>query len=140
MPRPEEASLIVVGDLDTLGLLPEYLVQVPLAVRTAKCAAAIDYVLSFLGRRAKRPVTAVDEALREAMIIRAYEQCLRFIGYTPGEGADQQFQKAVDANDAWLKLVREGNVEPWFEDSTPETAEFGPMGGTSETADAWVDP
>jgi hypothetical protein len=139
MPRPEEESLIVVSDLDTLGLLPEYLEQVPEGVRSAKCAAAIDYVLSFLGRRAKRPVTFVDEALREAMIVRAYGQCLRFIGY-PAGGSDGQFAEAEKKNEEWLKLVREGNVEPYFEDSTPDVAEFGPMGGTSETADAWVDP
>lgn len=139
MPRPEEESLIVVSDLDTLGLLPEYLEQVPEGVRAAKCSAAIDYVLSFLGRRAKRPVTHVDEALREAMIVRAYGQCLRFIGY-PAGGPDDQFSKAEEKNEDWLKLVREGNVEPYFEDSTSDVAEFGPQGGTSETADAWVDP
>lgn len=139
MPRAEEANLIVAADLDTLGLLPEYMAQVPAEVRTAKCAAAIDYVLSFLGRRAKRPVTFVDEALREAMIIRAYGQCLRFIGY-PAGGSDEQFKVTELNNEAWLKLVREGNVEPYFEDSTPEVAEFGPMGGTSATSDAWVDP
>lgn len=139
MPRAEEANLIVAADLDTLGLLPEYLAQVPADVRAAKCAAAIDYVLSFLGRRAKRPVTFVDQALREAMIVRAYGQCLRFIGY-PAGGSDEQFKIAEDKNEAWLKLVREGNVEPYFEDSTPDVAEFGPMGGTSATSDAWVDP
>ncbi len=139
MPLPEEESLIVVSDLDTLGLLPEYLAQVPEGVRAAKCAAAIDYVLSFLGRRAKRPVTFVDESLREAMIVRAYGQCLRFIGY-PAGGSDDQFSEAEKKNEEWLKLVREGNVEPYFEDSTPNVAEFGPMGGTSQTADAWVDP
>jgi hypothetical protein len=139
MPRAEEANLIVAADLDTLGLLPEYLAQVPAEVRATKCAAAIDYVLSFLGRRAKRPVTFVDESLREAMIIRAYCQCLRFIGY-PAGGSDEQFKLAELNNEAWLKLVREGNVEPYFEDSTPEVAEFGPMGGTSATSDAWVEP
>lgn len=139
MPRAEEANLIAVSDLDTLGLVPEYMAQVPNGVRAAKCLAAIDYVLSFLGRRAKRPVTFVDEALREAMIIRAYGGCLRHIGY-PAGAADDQFKIAEDKNEDWLKLVREGNVEPYFVDSTPETAEFGPMGGTSTTSDAWVDP
>lgn len=139
MPRAEEANLITVSDLDTLGLLPEYMAQVPDGVRVVKCLAAIDYVLSFLGRRAKRPVTLVDEALREAMVIRAYGQCLRHIGYPPGEGADAQFAEAEKKNEDWLKLVREGNVEPYFEDSTPDTAEFGPLGGTSARADTWVD-
>lgn len=140
MGHPEEAELIVPADLGTLGMTPEYLATAPDGAVAAKVSAAIGYVLSFLGRRAKRPVLAIGDELKEAMVTRAYCQIARFIGYPPGVGSDEQFQKAEEANEAWLKLVREGNAEPWFEDSTPDVAEFGPMGGTSETADAWVDP
>lgn len=140
MPLPEEEELVTSDDLDALGIVPEYVANAPDNVREINRLAAIDYVLSFLGRRAKRPVTDIDHALKKAMAIRWYEQIARFIGYPPSEGADEQFKAAVDANESWLKLVREGNVEPWFEDSTPDVAEFGPRGGTSETADAWVDP
>jgi hypothetical protein len=138
MSHPEEALLIVPADLDTLGMHREYMAHVPADVRAAKCLAAIGYVLSFLGRRAKRPVLTVGEELREAMIIRAYCQCLRYIGYPPDEGADKQFLEAENKNEAYLAMVRDGKVEPHFTDSSPAVAEFGPMGGTSRTADAWA--
>lgn len=138
MARPEEAELIVPADLETLGILPEYLENAPADVIAAKCSAAIGYVLSFLGKRANRPVIAIGDELKEAMVIRAYCQIVRFIGYPPGNGSDDQFQKVEAANEAWLDKVRLGTVEPDFTDSTPTVAEFGPLGGTSLTADAWA--
>jgi hypothetical protein len=138
MAHPEEAELIVSADLGTLGILPEYLAHAPAEVVAAKCSAAIGYVLSYLGKRAKRPVTAIGDELKEAMVIRAYCQIVRFIGYPPGNGSDEQFQKVEEANEAWLEKVRLGTVEPEFTDSTPQVAEFGPLGGTSRTADAWA--
>lgn len=138
MAHPEEAELIVPDDLGTLGILPEYLEHAPAEVIAAKCSAAIGYVLSFLGKRAKRPVTAIGDELKEAMVTRAYCQIVRFIGYPPGNGSDEQFQKVEEANEAWLEKVRLGTVEPEFTDSTPTVAEFGPLGGTSLTPDAWA--
>ncbi len=134
----EEAQLATAAEVDALGLLPEYFAKVPADVREAKRLAAIGYVLSFLGRRAKRPVLEVGPELKEAMAIRAYCTSVRYIGYPPAEGADEQFEKAEKANDAYLDLVRKGDVEPYFVDSSPTVAEFGPLGGTSKTSDAWV--
>jgi hypothetical protein len=138
MAHPEEAELIVPADLDTLGILPEYLEHAPAEVIAAKCSAAIGYVLSFLGKRAKRPVLSIGDELKEAMVTRAYCQIVRFIGYPPGNGSDEQFQKVEEANEAWLEKVRLGTVEPEFTDSTTAVAEFGPLGGSSRTADAWA--
>jgi hypothetical protein len=72
------------------------------------------------------------------MVTRAYCQIVRYIGYPPGNGSDEQFQKVEEANEAWLEKVRLGTVEPEFTDSSPTVAEFGPLGGTSQTADAWA--
>lgn len=138
MSHPEEEELIVPADLGTLGMTPEYLATAPDGVVAAKVAAAIGYVLSSLGKRAKRPVLSVGAELKEAMVTRAYCQIARFIGYPPGVGSDEQFQKAEEANEKWLELVRLGHVEPEFTDSTPTVHEFGPLGGTSQTADAWA--
>lgn len=138
MAHPEEAELIVPADLATLGMTPEYLATAPADTIAAKCSAAIGYVLSFLGKRAERPVLSVGPELKEAMVTRAYCQIARFIGYPPGGGGDEQFQKAEEANEAWLEKVRLGTVEPEFADSTSTVAEFGPLGGTSATADAWA--
>jgi hypothetical protein len=138
MAYAEEDELITSADLATLGMTPEYLEHAPAETIAAKCRAAIGYVLSFLGKRAKRPVLAIGDELKEAMVTRAYCQIVRFIGYPPGNGADDQFQKAEIANEAWLKMVRLGDVEPEFTDSTPAVAEFGPLGGTSLTSDAWA--
>lgn len=140
MAYPGEDELLTMAEVESLGLSPEYFATVPEDVRDAKRRAAIGYVLSFLGRRAKRPVLSVGPELKEAMAVRAYCQSLRHIGYPPGEGADSQFRDAEKDNKEYLDLVRKGDVEPEFVDSTPDVAEFGPMGGTSETADAWVDP
>ncbi len=111
MAHPEEAELIVPADLDTLGILPEYLEHAPAEVIAAKCSAAIGYVLSFLGKRAKRPVTAIGDELKEAMVTRAYCQIVRFIGYPPGNGSDEQFKEVEKANEAWLEKVRASG--PW---------------------------
>lgn len=138
MAHPEEAELIVPADLGTLGMTPEYLATAPEGTVAAKVSAAIGYVLSSLGKRAKRPVLSIGDELKEAMVTRAYCQIARFIGYPPGVNADEQFQKAEDANEAWLELVRLGKVEPEFTDSTTAVAEFGPLGGSSRTADAWA--
>lgn len=138
MAYAEEDELITSADLATLGMTPEYLATAPAETVAAKCRAAIGYVLSFLGKRAKRPVLTIGDELKEAMVTRAYCQIVRFIGYPPGGSADDQFQKAEIANEAWLKMVRLGDVEPEFTDSTPAVAEFGPLGGTSLTSDAWA--
>lgn len=138
MAHPEEAELITPADLGTLGMTPEYLQHASAEAISAKVTAAIGYVLSFLGKRAKRPVTAIGAELKEAMAIRAYCQIVRLIGYPPGDNADNQFAEAEKRNDEWLSLVRHGLVEPEFTDSTPQVAEFGPLGGTSQTADAWA--
>lgn len=138
MAHPEEAELITADDLGTLGMTPEYLQHASAEAVAAKITAAIGYVLSFLGKRAKRPVSAVGAELKEAMVIRAYCQIVRLIGYPPGGDADKQFAEAEKKNDEWLALVRQGLVEPDFTDATPRVAEFGPLGGTSQTADAWA--
>lgn len=138
MAHPEEAELIVTADLGTLGILPEYLQNAPDEVIEAKRSAAIGYVLSFLGKRAKRPVIEVGPELKEAMVTRWYCQIVRYIGFPPGNGSDEQFQKVEEANESWLEKVRLGTVEPDYTDSTPAVAEFGPLGGTSQTADAWA--
>jgi hypothetical protein len=138
MAHPEEAELVVTADLGTLGILPEYLQAAPDDVIEAKRGAAIGYVLSSLGKRAKRPVLEVGPELKEAMVIRWYCQIVRFIGYPPGDGSDEQFKIIEDKNEAWLELVRLGKVEPEFTDSTTAVAEFGPLGGSSRTADAWA--
>lgn len=138
MAHAEEDALITSADLATLGMTPEYLATAPDGAVDAKCRAAVDYVLSFLGKRAKRPVVAVGDALKEAMVTRAYCQIARFIGYPPGVGSDVQFAEAEKKNEEWLKSVRLGEVEPEFTDSTPALAEFGPLGGTSLTSDAWA--
>lgn len=138
MAYTEEAELIVPADLGTLGMLAEYISSAPAEVLQEKCTAAIGYVLSFLGKRAKRPVLSVGPELKEAMVIRAYCQVLRYIGYPPGEGADTQFAEIEKKNEEWLALVRQGLVEPEFTDSTSDVAEFGPLGGTSLTPDAWA--
>jgi hypothetical protein len=137
MAYAEEAELVTAAEVDALGLLPEYFADVPEDVREAKRIAAIGYVLSFLGKRAKRPVLSVGPELKEAMAVRAYCTSIRFIG-VPAGGADDQFKKAEDDNKAYLDMVGKGEVEPEFTDSSPTVAEFGPLGGTSQTADAWA--
>jgi hypothetical protein len=138
MAWPVEAELVTDAEVDALGLMPEYFAKVPADVRAAKRIAAIGYVLSFLGKRARRPVAEIGPELKEAIAIRAYCTSVRYIGYPPGDGADEQFEKAEKANEAYLDLVRKGDVEPYFVDSSPTVAEFGPLGGTSKTSDAWV--
>lgn len=134
MPLPGEENLITDADLPLLGVVAEALSDVDGATIIAERGAAIDVVLSALGKRAKRPVTWVDESLRRAMVWKATQYSLINRGFA---GIDEatvlaHMEKEIDP---WIDLVARGEREPQFIDSTPSTHEMGVLGGSSRLSD-----
>lgn len=137
---PEEDALTTDEDYGLLGLRPEAISNVPVATRDAKRHAATGRVLSYLGKRAKRPVTAIGDELKESIMVLAMQACIGHRGARPsGQDADM-IAGLIKFQTEWLDKVRLGLVEPYFVDSTTAVHEFGPLGGSSPKADDWVDP
>lgn len=131
--HPEESNLITDADFALLGVAAEVISDVASATRDAERGAAIDEVLSALGKRAKRPVTAVDSKLKEAMVWIAVGMAYRT------RGLEQIDRDILNENltriDAWLELVATGKREPQFTDSTPSIHEMGTLAGSSRRSD-----
>lgn len=131
-----EETLTTEASYGLLGLRPETIASVPQATRDEMRAYGQDVVLSYLGKRAKRPVTSWDKALERAAIVKAMEGAILHRGANP-KGTDAQIiQSAVKDVDDWLKLVAAGEREPYFVDSTPPFDEMGPIAGSTRLSDA----
>lgn len=134
--HPEESSLISDADFALLGVAAEVIADVTLATRDAERGAAIDEVLSALGKRAKRPVLSVDSKLKEAMVWIAVGMAYRT------RGVEQIDRDTLNENlkriDDWLELVATGRREPQFVDSSTSVDEMGSLAGTSSTSTAWA--
>lgn len=140
MPVAGEENLTSDADYGLLGMRPEAIAGVPVATRDALRLAGQDRVLAYLGKRAKRPVTEIDYELKRAVIAFAMVNCIRHRGAKPNSEDMRLLSDALEEVKTWLDLVRVGEVEPYFVDSTAAAAEFGPLGGSSPKADDWVDP
>lgn len=131
--HPQESALITDADFALLGVGAEVIADVALATRDAERGAAIDEVLSALGKRAKRPVTAVDSKLKEAMVWIAVGMTYRT------RGLEQIDREILESNlkriDDWLELVATGRREPQFTDSSPTLHEMGTLAGSSRLSD-----
>lgn len=135
MPVPGEETLTSDDDYGLLGIRPEALSSVPVETRDALRLAAQDEVLSFLGKRAKRPVTAIDYGLRHATMVRACDKVLLHRGARPNGQDKQIVTDALKATHEWLDKVRLGLVEPYFTDSSPAVDEMGPLAGSTRLSD-----
>lgn len=134
MPLAGEENLITDADLPLLGVVAETLSDVDADAITAERGAAIDEVLSALGKRAKRPVTWVDSALQRAMVWKAVHFCLINRGLS---SVDEDIVTAhIKTIDEWLDLVANGRREPQFTDSSPAVHEMGPLAGSTRLSDA----
>ncbi len=135
MPLPGEESIVVLADYGLLGLKPGAIESVPEATREAFLAVGIDYVLASLGKRAKRPVVAVDDALKTSMVTYAFWRAILSRGFKPDAGRDNEIVRAYEENEKYLDLVRSGKIEPWYTDSSTTTHEMGPLAGSSTRSD-----
>lgn len=133
---PGEETLTTEASYGLLGLRPETIASVPQATRDEMRAYGQDVVLSFLGKRAKRPVTTWDKALERAAIVKAMEGAILHRGARPSGQDAQIIQTAIKAIDEWLALVAMGEREPYYEDSTPSFDEMGPIAGSTRLSDA----
>lgn len=136
MPFAGEENLITNADISLLGVVAETLNDVAMATITASRGAGIDAVLSFLGKRAKRPVTWVDSVLARAMVWKTVQYCLLNRGLSDVD--EQVLIDHMKEIDPWLLLVSKGEVEPAFIDSTSAIDEMGSLSGSSATSDAWA--
>jgi len=134
MPLAGEENLITDADLPLLGVVAEALSDVDAAAITAERGAAIDVVLSALGKRAKRPVTWVDDSLKRAMVWKATAYALLNRGLA-GVDEDVVSKHMKEEIDPWIDLVAKGEREPQFTDATPSTHEMGVLGGSTRLSD-----
>lgn len=135
MPVPGEETLTADADYGLLGIRPEAIESVPLVTRDALRCAAQDEVLSFLGKRAIRPVTAIDYGLKRAIIFRACDKAMLHRGSRPSNQDKLLLEGEAKIIEAWLDKVRLGLVEPYFTDSTPAVDEMGPLAGSTRLSD-----
>lgn len=133
---PGEETLTTEASYGLLGLRPETIASVPPATRDEMREYGQDMVLSFLGKRAKRPVTSWDKALERAAIVKAIEGAILFRGARPSGLDAQIIQQAIKTVDDWLALVAQGEREPHFVDATPAFEEMGPIAGSTRLSDA----
>jgi hypothetical protein len=136
MPLPGEETLTTAASYGLLGLRPESIESVPLATRDEMRGYGQDIVLSFLGKRAKRPVLSWDKALERAAVVKAFEAAILYRGARPNGQDATIIQSAVKDVDAWLLLVAKGDREPYFTDSSPARDEMGPLAGSTRLSDA----
>lgn len=138
MPHIIEIALVPsISDLDDKwGLRKEALRSLDATEKEAQLSAAFDEVLAALGKRAKRPVTFVDDWIK-ALVCRIASANL--LGWRRGRGGQDTWIDAAIADiEKDLEDIRLGRVEPYFTDSTPMLDEQGPRGGGDVTADAWA--
>lgn len=141
MPLPAESAVVpTASDLDDKwGLRKEALRSLDATEKSAALSAAFDKVLGVLGKRARRPVTFIDDELKSLMCRLASASLLGWRrGFKPTSGQDQWIMAELERMDTELVDIRKGAVEPYFEDSTPSVDEQGPIGGGDVTADAWA--
>jgi hypothetical protein len=131
-----EETLTSEASYGLLGLRPETIAIVPQATRDAMRVYGQDVVLSFLGKRAKRPVTSWDTSLERAAVVKAMEGAILYRGARPTGQDATIIQDAIKDVGAWLKMVAAGEVEPHFVDSTPPFDEMGPIAGSTRLSDA----
>lgn len=131
-----EETLTTEASYGLLGIRPESIASVPRPTRDEMRAYGQDVVLSFLGKRAKRPVTSWDKSLERAAVVKAVEGAMLYRGYRPSGQDAQIIQTAIKSIDDWLTLVARGEREPYFEDSTPTFDEMGPIAGSTRLSDA----
>lgn len=131
-----EETLTSEASYGLLGLRPESIASVPPATRDEMRAYGQDVVLSFLGKRAKRPVTSWDKALERAAVVKAVEGAILHRGARPSGQDALIIQAAAKDVDEWLKLVAAGEREPHFVDSSPSFNEMGPLAGSTRLSDA----
>lgn len=136
MPLPGEETLTTAASYGLLGLRPETIESVPLATRDEMRGYGQDVVLSFVGKRAKRPVTSWDKALERAAIVKAMEACILHRGARANGQDAIIIQAAVQDVDKWLALVANGDREPHFVDSSPSYDEMSTLAGSTRLSDA----
>jgi hypothetical protein len=112
------------------------------AVKEARCAAAVDAVLSWIPN-CQRPMLDVGEYLLEVMGLVASAKIIRW-----NRGVSLGDQGALDALDERIAKERElimasgakDGIRLVFTDSTPDVDDFSTIGGGSTSADAWAQP
>lgn len=137
MPVPGEENLTSDASYGLLGWRPEAIESVPEATRDEMRLFGQDYVLSFLGKKAKRPVTAWDKALERAAIVMGLHAAIMHRGIKPNGYDKQAFDGDVKLTQDWLRQIVDPNssVEPYFVDSTPSLHEMGPLAGSTRLSD-----
>jgi hypothetical protein len=138
MPVPGEENLTSDASYGLLGWRPESIESVLLATRDAMRAFGQDHVLSFIGKKAVRPVTAWDSACERAAIVMAMYGGIMYRGVKPSGYDKQAFDGDVDRTEKWLRRIADPNdsVEPYFVDSTPTLDEMGSLSGSTRLSDA----
>jgi hypothetical protein len=132
---PGEETLTTDASYRLLGLRQEVLDRIPADTKAELRLYGQDMVLSFLGKRALRPVTAWDKALERAAIVLALEAAMVSRGFRPnGEDAAIIAKMIADVY-AWLALVATGEREPYFVDSSARLHEMGPLSGSVRLSD-----
>ena len=132
---PGEENLTSDASYHLLGLREETMARIPQDTRDAMRRYGQDLVLGFLGKRAKRPVVAWDSSFERAAIVLAAHAALIGRGIRPGGEDERIILAAVAAVNEWLGLVAVGKVEPWFQDSSPNVEEMGPLAGSVALSD-----
>ncbi len=137
MPVPGEESLTSDASYGLLGWRPEAIASVPIETRDEMRLFGQDYVLSFLGKKAKRPVTAWDSALERAAIVMAMHGVIMHRGVKPNGYDKGAFDGDVKLTQEWLRQIVDPNnsVEPYFVDSSPALHEMGPLAGSTRLSD-----
>lgn len=138
MPVPGEETLTSDASYGLLGWRPEAIASVPIETRDAMRAFGQDFVLSFLGKKAKRPVTAWDSALERAAVVMGLHGSIMNRGVKPNGYDKSAFDADVKMTLDWLRQVVDPNnsVEPYFVDSSPTLHEMGPLAGSTRLSDA----
>lgn len=141
MPLPAEiASVPTLADLnDKWGLRKEALRSLSDVEKSAALSAGFDRLMASLGKRAKRPVTLIDDYAKQMICEDASASALGWRrGLNPRAGQDEWILTELTRIDAQYQDVRTGKIEFYYEDSTPVVDEQGPIGGGDVTADAWA--
>lgn len=132
---PGEESLTTDASYRLLGVRQETIARIDLDVRNELRAYGQDMVLSFVGKRARRPVVAWDKVLERAAIVLAIEAAMFNRGFRP-DGEDARIiAKAIADVYEWLALVAKGEREPNFTDSSTNVDEMGPLAGSVRLSD-----
>ncbi len=137
MPVPGEENLTSDASYGLLGWRPEAIASVPVETRDAMRAFGQDFVLSFLGKKAKRPVILWDTALERAAIVMGLHGAIIHRGVKPNGYDKAAFDGDVKLTQDWLRQIVDPNssVEPYFVDSSPKLHEMGPLAGSTRLSD-----